>query len=127
MTKLKTLIVIFGLLSIIVRLFYFQLDRLVGVKILDGLIILLIISSLTLLVLTIIKLTRIDFKPFLILILIFGTLIFIPFEYLIGWTKFNFNRNERNELVNKLKDGTFEAYKAKKGTLNMGLGLKVII
>lgn len=111
MTKLplKRLILIFGLLALALKLFYFQLDRLFGVKILDVVLIILLVSSLTLLILTIIKATRRDFKPFLIFIFIISTLYFVSFEYLIGWTQFKFNDSERNGLVSNLKNGIYDS------------------
>jgi DMSO/TMAO reductase YedYZ heme-binding membrane subunit len=68
MTKLplKTFLLIFGLLTLIVRLFYFQIDNNFGVKPLDISIIFLLISGLILLILTIITATKKDFKPLII-------------------------------------------------------------
>ena len=50
-----------------------------------------------------------EFKPILIFITIITILYFVPFEYLIGWTKFKFNESERIELVRNLKNGIYDS------------------
>jgi len=105
--SLKTLLVVFGFLGLLQRLFYFQLDNFFGVKTLDILFIVLIVLAIILLILTIIKAAKKQFKPLCIFIFIITTLHFKPFEYIIGWTQFKFNNNDREKITANLKNGIY--------------------
>ena len=107
--RLKYIIGIFGLFTLLIRLFYFQLDELFGVRFLNFALIVILVSSLSLLILTIIKAIRKEFKPLLSLLIVISTIYFVPFEFLVGWTQFKSNTKERDELVNSLKNGTYDS------------------
>ncbi len=111
--SIKILLIIFSVALLIIRFFYFQLDKVFGVLVLDIFGLTLLAFTVLLLVLTVRQAIKKKFKSIIIFVVIVALFLFFPFEYLIGWTQFQFNNGSRKEKVTSLKKGSYDSILSK--------------
>lgn len=117
---IKTPLVIYGIIALILRLFYFQLDSFLRVKVVDTLYTIILFSTIFFFCMTVSKAIFKEFKPLLMFTAIFVILYCVPYEFINGWIQFKFNSNNRMELVSKLKTGAFDSLLSKRTFLDQG-------
>jgi len=113
--SLKLLIGIYIVLTLLLRVFYFQVGNLFGVRFSDYALIVILVLTIILLIIAIIKAFRKKFKPLLILIITVVAIYCMPFEFVFGWIGFRFNSKYRNGIIAELNEGKFDSILSREG------------